>query len=349
LIKVGLNNVILGLTIDSNDNVYAGSNPIYLSTNGGDDWSVIPTPSDVNCIFTNDNMILYGYWGGIYKTLDMGENWTQVLQLVDVTNSIVENIDGTLFAGITSFFGGGGVYRSFDSGDTWEYCGLLDNYIWSLAVNSQGVLFAGSVGEDIGLFRSYNNGNTWEYIVWDITVDAIAITPDDVIYIGCSSCGVARSFDSGNTWEFINSGLGDNPHAEGTEVTVTSTHSEGYEFVNWTEEGIVVSELPVYIFAVERTLTLVANFKLINGAALDNINQYKYFPNPFSTVVTFEYPLLSSEGLLRICSAMGNVVFTGRLNGAKTSFDLSHLPQGVYIYSIETDGHYLHKGVIVKE
>ncbi len=137
--------------------------------------------------------------------------------------------------------------------------------------------------------------------------------------------------------------------AEGAEVTVTATPNEGYEFVNWTENGEVVTELAAYTFTVERTLTLVANFKLINGIALDNANLFKSFPNPFSSMVTFEYPLLSSEGLLRICSAMGNVVFTGRLNGAKTSFDLSHLPQGVYIYSIETDGHYLHKGVIVKE
>jgi hypothetical protein len=137
--------------------------------------------------------------------------------------------------------------------------------------------------------------------------------------------------------------------AEGTEVIVTATPNEGYEFVNWTEGETIVSELAAYTFTVERTLTLVANFKLINGIALDNANLFKSFPNPFSSMVTFEYPLLSSEGLLRICSAMGNVVFTGRLNGAKTSFDLSHLPQGVYIYSIETDGHYLHKGVIVKE
>ncbi len=137
--------------------------------------------------------------------------------------------------------------------------------------------------------------------------------------------------------------------AEGTEVIVTATPNEGYEFVNWTENGEVVTELAAYTFTVERTLTLVANFKLINGVALDNTNLFKSFPNPFSTVVTFEYPLLSSEGMLRTCNTMGNVIFTGKLNDTKTSFDLSHLPQGVYIYSIETDGHYLHKGVIVKE
>jgi hypothetical protein len=136
--------------------------------------------------------------------------------------------------------------------------------------------------------------------------------------------------------------------AEGTEITVTATPNEGYEFVNWTENGEVVSELVSYTFAVERTLTLIANFKLINGATLDNLNLFKSFPNPFSSVVTVECPLQSSEGMLRICNTMGNVIFTGKLNGAKTSFDLSHLPQGAYIYSIETNSRLVYRGILIK-
>jgi hypothetical protein len=137
-------------------------------------------------------------------------------------------------------------------------------------------------------------------------------------------------------------------YAEGTEITVAATPNEGYEFVNWTESGEVVTELVSYTFTVERTITLVANFKLINGIALDNANLFKSFPNPFSSVVTFEHPLQSSEGLLRISSTMGNTVFTGKLNGAKTSFDLSHLPQGVYIYSIETNSRLVYRGILIK-
>ena len=50
-------------------------------------------------------------------------------------------------------------------------------------------------------------------------------------------------------------------YAQGTEVTLTANPAEGYEFVNWTVAGEVVSTEATYSFAVTADVALVANFK----------------------------------------------------------------------------------------
>ena len=137
-------------------------------------------------------------------------------------------------------------------------------------------------------------------------------------------------------------------YSEGDMATISATPAEGYEFINWTEGENPISELPTYTFTVERTLTLVANFKLVNSVAVGSANLFNAFPNPFSSGVAFEHPLPNGEGLLSIRSITGSTVFTAKLNGAQTPFDLSHLPQGAYIYTITTDGHPVYRGVLVK-
>jgi len=51
-------------------------------------------------------------------------------------------------------------------------------------------------------------------------------------------------------------------YEQGTEITLTATPAEGYTFVNWTEDGEVVSTDAEYTFTVEGNRTLVANFGL---------------------------------------------------------------------------------------
>ena len=50
-------------------------------------------------------------------------------------------------------------------------------------------------------------------------------------------------------------------YLDGTECTLTATASSGYTFVNWTEDGEVVSADAEYTFTVTGNRTLVANFQ----------------------------------------------------------------------------------------
>jgi len=53
---------------------------------------------------------------------------------------------------------------------------------------------------------------------------------------------------------------GGGAYAWGTECTLTATPSDGYTFISWTENSIVVSTDATYTFTVSRERNLVANF-----------------------------------------------------------------------------------------
>jgi hypothetical protein len=52
----------------------------------------------------------------------------------------------------------------------------------------------------------------------------------------------------------------------GTPITVTATHNPGYEFVNWTEGGVQVSDSETYPLTVNGDRDLVANFARVTYA-----------------------------------------------------------------------------------
>ena len=55
---------------------------------------------------------------------------------------------------------------------------------------------------------------------------------------------------------------GDGVYDNGTPLIVVASHNPGYAFVNWTENGVEVSNSAVYPFTVNANRTLVANFIL---------------------------------------------------------------------------------------
>ena len=57
------------------------------------------------------------------------------------------------------------------------------------------------------------------------------------------------------------SGAGTYTHGE--TATLSATSNEGYQFINWTEEGTIVSEETEYSFTVTESRELVANFELL--------------------------------------------------------------------------------------
>ena len=83
------------------------------------------------------------------------------------------------------------------------------------------------------------------------------------------------------------------------ECTVTATANEGYDFVNWTENGNVVSNEAAYTFTVTGDRTLVANFELqtfeitasadpIEAASISGGGTYNYGDQVTLTIVRNE-------------------------------------------------------------
>jgi len=136
------------------------------------------------------------YFGGIYRSADNGENWTQIN--VGLTNTdirtLATNSSGHIFAGSSS-----GVFRSTDNGDNWTQInnGFTISYVLALAFNSSNDVFAGTYG--YGVFRSRDNGENWEE--WnngltEINVQALLPNPNEYIFAGTFEKGIYRSLNS---------------------------------------------------------------------------------------------------------------------------------------------------------
>ena len=78
---------------------------------------------------------------------------------------------------------------------------------------------------------------------------------------------------------------GSGSYNAGTEVTITAAPNAEYNFVNWTDNGTIVSATSSYIFPLNSSTTLVANFAIktytlnvtaVNGSVVKDPNQATY-------------------------------------------------------------------------
>ena len=73
--------------------------------------------------------------------------------------------------------------------------------------------------------------------------------------------------------EYAGSVIGDGNYIHGEAVVLVATPNDGYKFLNWTENGNVVSENAEYSFEITSYRDLVANFTLVDYEINVAINQ----------------------------------------------------------------------------
>ncbi len=335
-----------GITLNSQDHVYASPIPLYLSIDSGDNWTELNlnVPYDVTNITVNsENNIFAGFWGGICKSADNGSSWDLVLSFStsEVANAIVENSEGILFAGTINFVvEGGGVYRSTDQGDNWEHIGLEYEYISSLAVNSNDEIFAGSRGQYYeycgGVFRSSDNGETWIELRDDVLVTSVAIDSEDKIFIGCSDLdgftgAVHFSDDNGESWQLIESEI--------------MPENIGIEFVTISEDDYIYAISYEPINHVYRSVQATVG---IDDFSIQEITDIKLcnYPNPFNPTTTISYKLPNNiENLvLEIFNIKGERIrhysisnFQSSIVWDGTNQHSKQVSSGVYLYRLKSD------------
>jgi photosystem II stability/assembly factor-like uncharacterized protein len=179
--------------------------------------SIGPLEGIVLClaIDPNDTDTIYAgtYGGGIFKTTDGGENWSEVN--VGITNRYINALaidpknSKTVYAGT----GGAGVFKSTDGGETWSLLSArLSGGIWSIAIDPTETnrLHVAAQG---GLYRSTDGGENWAvYSAFAITSVAIAPTDSNTLYagggagcvpiVGCSG-DLIKSTNKGETWSRV--------------------------------------------------------------------------------------------------------------------------------------------------
>ncbi len=190
------------------DTIFAGTNGegVFLSSDNGGHW----TPSGrirtgIQSFAVNGNTVFAGSNGGVYRSTDTGNSWTNLGPNFEILSLAVHG--DTLFAGTYL----GGVFRSADNGTTWSEVnnGLTNLEVFSLAFEGH-YLFAGTNGS---IFRSADHGSSWiplnNGIDYSATSDPrvydIAVSGNTLL-VGALG-GMYRSTDDGDSWSTANNGL----------------------------------------------------------------------------------------------------------------------------------------------
>lgn len=120
---------------------------------------------------------------------------------------------------------------------------------------------------------------------------------------------------------------GDGVFKEGEEATVRVEPNEFYNFINWTEDGEVVSEEETYTFIVTRDRNLVANLVSTLGVN-EQGKAVMIYPNPVNDKLFVE----TEEAIDRveIYSVTGALVFSQKANTNKMEIQTGNLPAGTY-------------------
>ncbi len=181
---------------DSYENLFAANwGHIYKSTENGNSWNIVLSTNS-NEIFNDFIETSGGLFaasqhymgeGGLYRSLDQGDNWELIGLNYHFLSSLAENSNGELFAGSRGHYTQaiGGVYRSSDNGETWE---TLTNqlYVTDMVIDSQDRIFVGCNEYTGFVWMSEDNGETWNQLESQIMTTAeikyLTITEDDYLF-----------------------------------------------------------------------------------------------------------------------------------------------------------------------
>jgi photosystem II stability/assembly factor-like uncharacterized protein len=189
-------------------NIFAiRSTHIFLSTDGGDSWSNINGPSNINCLAVSPsgNLYLGVSYRGVWWTLNNGATWSYN----QITHDPHSGLGASIFAiGIDSQ---GYIYtpsfRSFDGGNSWQE---IDppSIATTFAFGAQNEIFIGTYE---GVYISTDNGTSWtarNIGIENIHITTLTIDSNGGLYAGSLEDGIFYSSDEGVTWTSRNTSLG---------------------------------------------------------------------------------------------------------------------------------------------
>ena len=129
---------------------------------------------------------------------------------------------------------------------------------------------------------------------------------------------------------------GGGTYNEGDNVTVTANAASGYVFVNWTENGNVVSPDSSYTFEATSNRNLIANFEQEMSISDLSTNEITIYPNPFDKFINLKAEGILIEGV-EIYDISGKII--NKLNALKVSsyqIDTQAMNKGAYLIKVYT-------------
>ena len=224
---------------------------MYRSTDQGRTWSRIglTNSKQISAVRVHPTNPDYAYvavlgdrWKGtpdrgIYRTMDGGKTWTQLLKGENATSGAVDlSMDPTnpriLYAAMWDFErkpwfvrsggAGSGIWKSLDGGETWNRLReglptLMGKIGVTVSPANPDRLYAIVEAENGGLYRSDDAGKNWRMMTGDRLIQTrswyyMNVTADpknaDVVWV--MNAPVMRSIDGGRTFQTVQAQHGDN-------------------------------------------------------------------------------------------------------------------------------------------
>jgi photosystem II stability/assembly factor-like uncharacterized protein len=329
---------------------FEGQGYILRTEDGGDNWNKVDysmsgTVKDIWIHPTDPNIVLAIkegryylnnlYNGGLRRSIDGGDNWTQVFNWgwPNCITSDPNNHDH-VYIGVERL---GYVLYSPDAGITWDNIspGNIWYNVYDIVVDSNSNVYATTSeyeeNEKDGIWKMEWKSETsfsWSHVyrLEDTRVTALAIdrrTNPATLYAGTSGAGVYVSQDGGESWSEFNNGLRITNIAK---LEISST--EPKMLYAGTEYGGV--------WRID--ITTDVESKEMKPQVFHLSQNY---PNPFNPSTTIQFSVPERVNVkLTIYNMLGQKV--ARLAEGEVergvhelTFDASHLPSGVYIYRLQ--------------
>ena len=121
----------------------------------------------------------------------------------------------------------------------------------------------------------------------------------------------------------------------GQTAHLTAIPNDNYGFVEWTENGVVLSQEPEMSFVVTRSRNLVARFGYYDGMN-ERAETLSTFPNPTTGLVVVKG--LTEGYVIQVFDGNMGHVATQKCEGDEAVIDLGGLPDGCYYLVVLSPG-----------
>ncbi len=218
---------------------------VYKSVDGGKSWRLAGLPNSeridrITLHPTNPDIVYVAamgtLWGpnserGVYKTVDGGQTWRQILYVDQLTGATDIKMDpgnpDKLYAGMWQFRRwpyffksggpGSGMYISYDAGETWKQKteedglpkGELGRMVFGISPSEPKRVYALVEAEKSALIVSHDGGEQWSIVNEDYNVAVrpfyyteIAVDPSNANRVYNIDTRLRMSIDGGKSFEF---------------------------------------------------------------------------------------------------------------------------------------------------
>ncbi|MFO8067836.1 MAG: choice-of-anchor J domain-containing protein [Bacteroidales bacterium] len=194
-----------------------------------------------------------------------------------------------------------------------------DNWVWTY---SEVIDLSNLPGATTHIAFKYTSTNQ-ESASWEI---------DDILLSDApNTCFISAGVSPANSGSVTGTGT----FTYGETVVLTASAETDYSFVNWTENGTVVSTNPEYSFEATSDKNIVANFSNpVDVIDLNKDSDISIYPNPSQGIVVIDG---NSIQKIEIFNVLGSLIKSINVSSNKTILNLENFEKGIYIFKMITD------------